>query len=62
MKTWDDVVRVDQRGTYVASVAFGLCMAARRRGNIINIALIAGMRSMPMHAYTPAKGGGDRHD
>ena len=55
MKTWDDVVRVDQRGTYVACVAFGLRMAARRRGSIINIASIAGMRSMPMHAYTPAK-------
>lgn len=55
MKTWDEVVRVDQRGTYVACVAFGLRMAARRRGSIINIASIAGMRSMPMHAYTPAK-------
>jgi NAD(P)-dependent dehydrogenase (short-subunit alcohol dehydrogenase family) len=55
MKTWDDVVRVDQRGTYVACVAFGLRMAARRRGSIVNIASIAGMRSMPMHAYTPAK-------
>jgi len=55
MKTWDDIVRVDQRGTYVACVAFGLRMAARRRGSIINIASIAGMRSMPMHAYTPAK-------
>ena len=32
MKTWDEVVRVDQRGTYVASVA------ARRRGSIINSA------------------------
>ncbi|HVY07831.1 MAG TPA: SDR family oxidoreductase [Burkholderiales bacterium] len=55
MKTWDDVVRIDQRGTYVASVAFGLRMVARRRGCIVNIASIAGMRSMPMHAYTPAK-------
>lgn len=55
MKTWDEVVRVDQRGTYVACVAFGLRMAARRRGSIVNIASIAGMRSMPMHAYTPAK-------
>ena len=55
MKTWDDVVRVDQRGTYVACVAFGLRMAARRQGSIVNIASIAGMRSMPMHAYTPAK-------
>jgi NAD(P)-dependent dehydrogenase (short-subunit alcohol dehydrogenase family) len=55
MAKWDEVVRVDQRGTYVACVAFGLRMAARRRGSIINIASIAGMRSMPMHAYTPAK-------
>ena len=55
MKTWDDVVRVDQRGTYVACIAFGLRMASRRRGCIVNIASIAGMRSMPMHAYTPAK-------
>lgn len=55
MQVWDDVVRIDQRGTYVACVAFGKRMAARRRGNIINIASIAGMRSMPMHAYAPAK-------
>jgi NAD(P)-dependent dehydrogenase (short-subunit alcohol dehydrogenase family) len=55
MQVWDDVVRIDQRGTYVACVAFGKRMAARRRGSIINIASIAGMRSMPMHAYAPAK-------
>ena len=55
MQTWDDVVRVDQRGTYVACVAFGTRMAKRQRGSIINIASIAGMRSMPLHAYAPAK-------
>jgi NAD(P)-dependent dehydrogenase (short-subunit alcohol dehydrogenase family) len=55
MQIWDDVVRIDQRGTYVACVAFGKRMAVRRRGSIINIASIAGMRSMPMHAYAPAK-------
>ena len=55
MSSWDEVVRVDQRGTYVAAVAFGTRMAARRRGSIINIASIAGMRSMPLHAYAPAK-------
>src|SRR5882762_11847477 len=32
MAVWDDVVRVDQRGTYVASVAFARAMIARRRG------------------------------
>jgi NAD(P)-dependent dehydrogenase (short-subunit alcohol dehydrogenase family) len=55
MATWDEVVRVDQRGTYLGSVVFGTRMAARRRGSIVNIASIAGMRSMPLHAYAPAK-------
>jgi NAD(P)-dependent dehydrogenase (short-subunit alcohol dehydrogenase family) len=55
MQTWDEVVRIDQRGTYVACVAFGTRMAARKRGSIINIASIAGMRSVPFHAYAPAK-------
>jgi NAD(P)-dependent dehydrogenase (short-subunit alcohol dehydrogenase family) len=55
LPTWDKVVSVDQRGTYVASVTFGQRMAERRRGSIINIASIAGMRSMPLHAYAPAK-------
>ena len=55
MANWDEVVRVDQRGTYLAARVFGTRMAARRRGSIINIASIAGMRSMPLHAYAPAK-------
>ena len=55
MAVWDDVVRIDQRGTYVACLAFGRRMVARRRGAIVNIASIAGMRSMPLHAYSPAK-------
>jgi NAD(P)-dependent dehydrogenase (short-subunit alcohol dehydrogenase family) len=55
MARWDDIVRVDQRGTYVVCVAFAKRMIERRRGSIINIASIAGMRSMPLHAYAPAK-------
>lgn len=55
MSSWDQVVRVDQRGTYVACLAFGRRMATRGRGAIVNIASIAGMRSMPLHAYAPAK-------
>ncbi len=55
MASWDEVVRVDQRGTYVAAVVFGRRMVARRRGSIVNIASVAGMRSMPLHAYAPAK-------
>ena len=55
MQNWDEIVRVDQRGTYVAALEFGARMASRRRGSIVNIASIAGMRSMPLHAYAPAK-------
>ena len=55
MTVWDDVVRVDQRGTYLASILFAQSMLQRRRGSIINIASIAGMRSMPLHSYAPAK-------
>jgi NAD(P)-dependent dehydrogenase (short-subunit alcohol dehydrogenase family) len=55
MTNWNEVVRVDQRGTYVAALIFGTRMAARRRGSIVNIASVAGMRSMPLHAYAPAK-------
>lgn len=55
MDTYDDVVRVDQRGTWVASLAFAKAMLQRRTGVIINIASIAGMRAMPLHAYAPAK-------
>ena len=55
MAAYDDITRVDQRGTYVACVAFGGLMLSRRRGAIVNIASVAGMRSMPLHAYGPAK-------
>jgi NAD(P)-dependent dehydrogenase (short-subunit alcohol dehydrogenase family) len=55
MDVWDRVVRIDQRGTYVSCVAFGLQMARRGRGSIVNIASVTGMRSVPLHAYGPAK-------
>jgi NAD(P)-dependent dehydrogenase (short-subunit alcohol dehydrogenase family) len=55
MADWDRVVAVDQRGTYVCCVAFGSAMARSGGGCIVNIASIAGSRSMPLHAYGPAK-------
>ncbi len=55
MALYDDVVRINQRGTYVAAVAFARGMVERRRGSIVNIASISGMRSMPLHSYAPAK-------
>ena len=55
MKVWDQVIGVDQRGTYLASVVFGTRMAKRGHGSIINIASIVASRSAPLHAYAPAK-------
>jgi len=55
MEAWDRVIDIDQRGTYVACVAFGRFMAVRGAGSIVNIASITGMRSVPLHAYAPAK-------
>jgi len=55
MKTWDEVIRVDQRGTYLTSVVFGKYMAKRGHGAIVNIASIVASRSVPLHAYAPAK-------
>ncbi len=51
----EKVVRVDQIGTWNSAVAFGARMARRGGGAIVTIASIAGMRSMPLHAYSPAK-------
>lgn len=53
--TWDDILAVDLRGTWLSATAFGNYMAVRGHGSIVTIASVAGMRSMPLHAYTPAK-------
>ena len=61
MAAWDDVVRVDQRGTYVACLVFATAHGrSAGAAAIVNIASIAGMRSMPLHAYAPGQGGRDR--
>jgi NAD(P)-dependent dehydrogenase (short-subunit alcohol dehydrogenase family) len=55
MEAWDRVIAVDQRGTYLASVVFGQAMVERGHGAIVNIASITSTRSVPLHAYAPAK-------
>jgi len=55
MSVWDRVIAVDQRGTYLASIVFGEAMARRGSGAIVNIASITASRSVPLHAYAPAK-------
>ncbi len=46
MNVWDEVIRVDQRGTYLTSVVFGKHMAKRRHGVIVNIASIVARHSV----------------
>jgi len=55
MKEWDRVVSVDMRGTYLCCAVFGSRKAARGKGAIVNIASITASRSVPLHAYAPAK-------
>ncbi len=54
-ETWDKVLEVDLKGTYLTCRAFGGRMTARGSGAIITIASITGMRATPLHSYAPAK-------
>lgn len=54
---WDLVMAVDLRGTYASAVAFGSHMCLRRRGSVVTIASVTGMRSTPLHSYGVAKAG-----
>jgi len=55
MAAWDETLRVNLTGTYIANRAFGTRMAGHGRGSIVNIASIAALGSMPVHAYGSAK-------
>jgi 3-oxoacyl-[acyl-carrier protein] reductase len=56
MTAWDDV-RVDQRGTYVACVAFARGMIARRRGSIVAFSSGLAHQGWPeASAYAATKG------
>jgi NAD(P)-dependent dehydrogenase (short-subunit alcohol dehydrogenase family) len=55
MAAWDRVVAVDQRGLYMTCLAFGKRMAANGRRAIVNVASVTSFRSVPLHAYAPAK-------
>jgi NAD(P)-dependent dehydrogenase (short-subunit alcohol dehydrogenase family) len=55
MDTWDLVNRIDYRGTYICCLEFGRALLSREQGNIVNIASVTAHRSVPLHAYAPAK-------
>lgn len=55
METWDRIVRINFRGTYITNVAFGKRMALRGKGSIVNTSSITGVRASPVHVYGPVK-------
>ena len=50
-RLWD----LNYRGTYMCCRQFGLRMAERHRGAIVNIASVSAFRHLPEFAYGPAK-------
>ena len=55
MDVWERTMQVNLTGTYLANRAFGTRMAAAGGGSIVNIASIAAIASMPVHAYGTSK-------
>lgn len=55
--SWDRIIAVDLRGTWLVCTQAGKRMAERGGGSVINIASIAGSMPGPLHAYGPAKAG-----
>ena len=54
--TYERVFRINLLGTYAACTAFGSRMAKRRKGSIVLLASVSGLRSTPLHAYGPPTG------
>ena len=57
IEEWDAITDINLRGTYLCCSNFARGMCKRRRGAIVTIASVMGMRSGPFHAYGPAKAG-----
>ena len=57
MAVWERTMQVNLTGTWLANRAFGTLMAAHGGGSIVNIASIAAIGSMPVHAYGTSKAG-----
>ena len=55
LDVWDRTINVNLTGTWLANRSFGSRMAARGYGSIVNIASIAAIASMPVHAYGTSK-------
>jgi NAD(P)-dependent dehydrogenase (short-subunit alcohol dehydrogenase family) len=61
LEQWNKVIATNLTGTFLFSQAVGKVMIAQRRGKIINIASVAGLRGsspkLPAIGYSASKGG-----
>ncbi|PHK96049.1 short-chain dehydrogenase [Pseudoroseomonas rhizosphaerae] len=55
MAEFDRIIAVNLRGVYVSCVAAGRRMAPRGRGGIVVTGSVTASRTVPLHAYAPAK-------
>jgi NAD(P)-dependent dehydrogenase (short-subunit alcohol dehydrogenase family) len=55
LDVWERTINVNLTGTWLANRAFGSRMATRGAGSIVNVASIAAIASMPVHAYGTSK-------
>ncbi len=54
--TWQKIVDINLRGTFLACRAVGRILVAQRSGAIVNVSSIQGLNATPRrHAYGPAK-------
>lgn len=61
LEQWNKVIETNLTGTFLCCQAVGKCMAAQKRGKIVNIASTAGLRGSPPDfqaiGYHASKGG-----
>ncbi|GAB5469581.1 MAG: SDR family oxidoreductase [Rhodospirillales bacterium] len=55
MELYDRVIAINLRGTYLTARAFARRMLPRRKGAIVTVSSVTAERSVPLHAYAPAK-------
>lgn len=55
VEMFDDIVAVNQRGTWLTLRAFAKHMLPRHAGEMVTISSITAERSVPLHAYAPSK-------
>src|SRR4029453_15498945 len=55
LEVWRRTIDVNLTGTWLANRSFGSRMAARGEGSIVNIASIAAIAAIPVHAYGTSK-------